>query len=190
MPKEGIFCRVIRPGSLKAGDVLEYQPKVFKTLVITLSDRAFEGIYEDRSGPRVTELLGDFFREKDWRINTSNQVIPDDGEYLERILRDAIDNGLDLVFTTGGTGIGPRDITPEAVRKVMDYEIPGIMEMIRPKFGMEKPNALLSRSIAARAGRTLIFALPGSIKAVNEYMAEITRGLQHMIYMLHGLDSH
>jgi molybdopterin adenylyltransferase len=64
------------------------------------------------------------------------------------------------------------------------------MDAVRMKYGMEKPNALISRSIAARAGGTLLFALPGSVKAVNEYMGEITKGLQHMIYMLHGLDMH
>jgi len=190
MPKEGIFCRVIRPGSLKAGDELEYQPKIFHVHVITLSDRASEGIYEDKSGPRVSELLKNYFDQKNWRHRISNTVIPDDKDSLVAMLKEASGNGMDLVFTTGGTGIGLRDITPEAVREIMDIEIPGIMEMIRLKFGMEKPNALLSRSIAARAGRTLIFALPGSVKAVNEYMAEINKGLQHMIYMLHGLDAH
>ena len=190
MPKEGIFCRVINPGEMKTGDRMEYQPKIFRTSVITLSDRAYQGIYEDRSGPRVKELLERYFDEKAWKHHVNRQVLPDDPALLKELLRSIIDEKIDLVFTTGGTGIGPRDITPEVVRAVMDVEIPGIMEMIRMKYGMEKPNALLSRSIAARAGNTLIFALPGSVKAVNEYMAEITGSLQHMIYMLHGLDAH
>jgi molybdenum cofactor synthesis domain-containing protein len=190
MPREGIFCRVINPGKLAAEDILEYKPKVFRTLVITLSDRASEGIYEDRSGPRINEMLARYFIETGWQHSIENAIIPDNADKLKELLNTAINAKTDIVFTTGGTGIGDRDITPETVRSVMDIEIPGIMEMIRMKYGMDKPNALLSRSIAARAGKTLIFSLPGSVKAVNEYVAEITKGLKHMIYMMHGLDAH
>lgn len=190
MPKEGIFCRVISPGTLQKGDEMEYREKVFRAAVITLSDRASEGIYEDRSGPRVRELLGEFFRETGRKSEITLSVIPDDAQTLKKMLVDSVEKGIDLVFTTGGTGIGPRDITPETVKSVIDYEIPGIMEMIRMKYGMDKPGALISRSVAGRAGSTLIYALPGSVRAVNEYMQEITRGLWHTIYMLHGLEMH
>ena len=95
-----------------------------------------------------------------------------------------------MIFTTGGTGIGPRDFTPEVVKTVMDKEIPGIMELIRIKYGQEKPNALLSRGVAGVMGNSLIYSLPGSVKAVNEYMSEITKTLQHLIFMLFGLDVH
>lgn len=190
MPKEGIFCRVIRPGTLQAGDIMDYQPKIFNAMVITLSDRASEGVYEDRSGPKVRELLEQFFQSKGWKLSVRSMVLADDPEALKAVLEKEKTAGADLVFTTGGTGIGPRDITPEVVRSVMDYEIPGIMEHIRLKYGAEKPNAFLSRSVAAKAGNTLLFSLPGSVRAVTEYMNEITPGLQHMIHMLHGLDSH
>jgi len=76
------------------------------------------------------------------------------------------------------------------IRSVIQKEIPGIMEMIRMKYGAEKPNALLSRGIAGAADKTLIFSMPGSVKAVNEYMEEIVKSLRHMVYMLHGLDTH
>jgi molybdopterin adenylyltransferase len=190
MPKEGIFCRVLSLGDLKAGDILEYIPKVYSALVITLSDRAYEGEYADRSGPRLSELLTSFFNEKKWLHEVENVVIPDDEQALSALLLDAVEQGVDFIFTTGGTGIGPRDISPEVVSSVIQKEIPGIMEMIRMKYGAEKPNALLSRGVAGSADKSLIFALPGSVKAVNEYMEEITKSLRHMVYMLHGLDTH
>ncbi|RLD82306.1 MAG: molybdenum cofactor synthesis protein [Bacteroidetes bacterium] len=190
MPKEGIFCRVLSLGDLQAGDTLEYIPKVYSALVITLSDRAYAGEYEDRSGPRLSELLTTFFDGQKWLHDIQNVVIPDDEQALSALLLDAVEQGVDFIFTTGGTGIGPRDISPEVVRSVMQKEVPGIMEMIRMKYGMEKPNALLSRGVAGVADKTMLFALPGSVKAVNEYMDEIVKSLRHMVYMLHGLDMH
>jgi molybdopterin adenylyltransferase len=190
MPKEGIFCRVIHPGKIKAGDQVIFIPRIYKLLVITLSDRASRGIYEDKSGPRIVEISDEFFRKLDWTYQIKHEIIPDDEKSLYKLLKEAVNEHVDFVITTGGTGIGPRDITPEVVRSVIDKEIPGIMEMIRMKYGMEKPNALLSRSVAGVAGKTIIYALPGSVKAVNEYMSEITRSMKHTLYMLHGLDAH
>ncbi|MBU2650783.1 MAG: molybdenum cofactor synthesis protein [Bacteroidetes bacterium] len=190
MPKEGIFCRVIRGGKLKEGDILEYIPYQFRAAVITLSDRASSGEYEDLSGPAVISAMETFFRFEGWPFDIVHHIIPDDPVQLDLLLKDATVSGLDFVFTTGGTGIGPRDITPEVIRENLDKEIPGIMEGIRIRYGMEKANALLSRSIAGVMGDTLIFALPGSVKAVNEYMTEIAKSLRHMVFMLHGIDSH
>ena len=95
-----------------------------------------------------------------------------------------------MIFTTGGTGVGPRDITPDVVTELCDKFIPGIMDHIRLKFGADKPNALLSRSVAGVAGSTLIYTLPGSVRAVQEYMQEILKTLEHLILTLHGLDDH
>ncbi len=190
MPKEGIFCRVLGNGDLRAGDTLEYIPKVYSALVITLSDRAYAGEYEDRSGPRLAEHLYGFFNKQKWLHDIENVVIPDDEQALSALLLDAVEQRVDFIFTTGGTGIGPRDISPEVVKSVIQKEVPGIMEMIRMKYGMEKPNALLSRGVAGSADKSLIFALPGSVKAVNEYMKEIVKSLRHMVYMLHGIDAH
>ena len=97
---------------------------------------------------------------------------------------------MDAVFTTGGTGIGPRDITPDVIETMADRLIPGIMEHIRIQFGAEKPNALLSRSIAAVMGQTLVYALPGSVRAVSEYMGEILKTFEHALLMIHGIDAH
>jgi molybdopterin adenylyltransferase len=190
MPKEGIFCRVLSPGDLQAGNRLEYIPKVYSARVITLSDRAWAGEYDDRSGPRLTELLKAYFEQGKNLYEIENTIIPDDAQALGALLLDAVEQGADFIFTTGGTGIGPRDITPEVVKSMVEKEIPGIMEMIRMKYGAEKPNALLSRGIAGTAGKTLVFTLPGSVKAVNEYMEEILKSLRHMVFMLHGLDMH
>lgn len=189
MPKEGIFVRVIRGGSLEMGDVLEYHPRIFKTLVITLSDRASIGEYEDRSGPRVNELLETFFQMNNFNFEIENIVIPDDEAQLEKLISNAVGN-YDFVFTTGGTGIGPRDITIDVIKPLLEKEIPGIMDLIRMKYGMEKPNALISRSIAGIIGNTMVFTLPGSVKAVNEYMAEITKVLKHLVLMLYSIDAH
>ncbi len=190
MPKEGIFCRVIKGGTLTPGMKLKYFPKIFNARIITLSDRASSGEYEDRSGPRTTELLLDYFDLIGWRINYENIIIPDNPVKLDLLLKDAKERNIDLVITTGGTGIGERDITPDVVSFNLDKEIPGIMDMIRIKFGKEKPNALLSRSICGVMGSSLIFTLPGSVKAVNEYMPEILSTLKHMILMLHGINAH
>lgn len=160
-----------------------------KIFVITLSDRASKGEYEDRSGPRIREHLESYFKSLGWNYNIFSTIIPDDPV----LLKDKITHSsseFDLIFTTGGTGIGPRDITPEVVKPILDKEIPGIMEMIRIKYGMEKPNALLSRGVAGLIGNSIIFTLPGSLKAVNDYMTEIMKTLEHLIYMQRGIDAH
>jgi len=190
MPREGIFCRVIRTGTIRPGDGITYLPKTFKAMVITLSDRASQGIYDDKSGPQVIRLLEEFFNTEKWKFQIDHHIIPDEGHQLQKLLEDAANKWTDIVITTGGTGIGPRDITPDVVRSVIDKEIPGIMEMVRMKYGLDKPNALISRSIAGVSGKTLIYALPGSVKAVNEYMTVIVPTIRHSIYMLHGLDLH
>lgn len=190
MPKEGIFVRVKKGAILKAGEVFTYVPKVFKIRVITLSDRASSGEYEDRSGPEITNILNEYFEKIGWRHEVDNIIIADDPEQLELLMEDAARRKTDIIITTGGTGIGPKDFTPEVVRPMLDKEIPGIMEQIRLKYGAEKPNALLSRGISGVMDESLVYVLPGSVKAVKEYMSEITKTLQHLIFMLHALDVH
>lgn len=190
MPKEGIFARVLKNGTIHAGMAMKYIPKIYKVQVITLSDRASRGEYEDRSGPRIIELVDDYFGGGKNRVEIEHTIIPDDPHALRILLERAVQGTADAVFTTGGTGIGPRDITPEVVIPMLDKEIPGIMEAIRLKYGMDKPNALLSRGVAGVMGNTLVYTLPGSVRAVNEYMEEIMKTLKHLIYMLHGLDAH
>lgn len=190
MPKEGIFCRVVKPGSIRAGDKVFYNPRLFKVLIITLSDRASAGEYEDRSGPEISERVQAYFDSITWKCAINRQLIPDDAKLLRGLLLEAKLNNIDLVFTTGGTGIGPRDFTPDVVKPLLDKEIPGIMELIRFKYGQEKPNALLTRAVAGVMGNSLVYTLPGSVKAVEEYTTEIFRTLKHSIFMLNGLDLH
>jgi len=190
MPTEGIFARVIRQGSLKPGDVLTYHPRRFRFHVVTLSDRASKGEYADRSGPRIIEILNEHYNELPRDIEVTHTIIPDDASSLSVLIEKTTYDEVDVIITTGGTGIGPRDVTVETVRPMLDKEIPGIMEMIRIKYGKDKPNALLSRGVAGLIGETLIYTLPGSVKAVNEYMEEILKTLEHLIYMRHGLDAH
>ncbi len=190
MPKEGIFCRVLSGGELKAGDILEYQPKIIKVHVITLSDRASQGIYEDKSGPLLKKISEEFFIGNGRHVEIENTIIPDNEVQLRDLLKELIGKNTDIIFTTGGTGIGPRDITPDVVKSILDKEIPGIMEMIRVKYGMEFPNALISRSIAGVAGKALIYALPGNPKAVKEYADEIFKTVEHSFRMLNAIDEH
>ncbi len=190
MPKEGIFARVLKNGTVKAGDQVVYTPRVYKVTVITLSDRASRGEYADRSGPKIGQLLTSFFETEGWKFVIDHKLIPDDITALRTLMEEARDTQADIVITTGGTGIGPRDITPDAVKPFLDKEIPGIMELIRFKYGSIKPNALLSRAIAGVMQGTLVYTLPGSVKAVEEYMTEIIPTLRHSIYMLHNLDAH
>lgn len=187
MPKEGIFARTIIGGVLKAGDELVYIPKSIKIHVITLSDRASKGEYTDRSGPHVQNLAKKYFGEKELPFEFSSSLIPDDPILLTDIITKKSKEAVDVIFTTGGTGIGSKDFTPDAVKLLLDKEIPGIMEMIRVKFGAEKPNALLSRGIAGTRSKTLIYTLPGSVKAVTEYLQIILPTIQHSILMLHDL---
>ncbi|KAF0130999.1 MAG: molybdenum cofactor synthesis protein [Bacteroidetes bacterium] len=190
MPKEGIFARVLNGGVVKAGDLITYHPKVFRVMVITLSDRASSGEYEDLSGPEIQKQLIPFFELNRWQVNFEAQLIPDDPEQLKKLLTKAKTEKFDMVFTTGGTGIGPRDFTPEVAKEFLDKEIPGIMEAIRLKYGIEKPNALLSRGVAGLMGETFVYVLPGSLRAIKEYMGEILKTLRHLLFMLNGIDNH
>ncbi|HYQ58706.1 MAG TPA: molybdenum cofactor synthesis domain-containing protein [Draconibacterium sp.] len=190
MPKEGIFCRVIKPGTLSENEELEYIPKTFRIKVITLSDRASQGIYKDKSGPLIEKLSKGWFSDQNYGCETSRTVIPDSKKLFAEELQNAAQEQYDIIYTTGSTGIGPRDIAPAIISNFIDLEIPGIMDHIRLKYGADKPNALLSRSVAGVKNKTLVFSLPGSTKAVNEYLTEIHKILVHSFLMLHGIDGH
>ena len=190
MPKKGLFCRVIKGGTIKAADRVEYTERPFRVTVITVSDRAYAGEYSDRSGPKAVEMINEFFKDKRWHLAVETEILPDDPDALLEKLERATADGTDVIFTLGGTGIGPRDITPDIVSSIIDKELTGIMENIRVKFGAEKPSALLSRSVAGTLRTSQLYALPGSVKAVTEYLGEIFKTLEHAVFMLHGLDVH
>lgn len=164
-------------------------PEEIEVLIITLSDRASRGEYKNLSGPRISELVQEYFLSLNIKCSVTEVLIPDEAGELREIIHDS-GAGYDIIFTTGGTGIGSRDITVETITPLLTKQIPGIMEYIRVKWGAEKPGALLSRGVAGLIGNTLIYTLPGSVRAVNEYMNEILRTLLHTMEMLYGIDSH
>jgi len=190
MPKEGIFAKVMKGGQLSAEAEFEYIPRILKIKVITLSDRASKGVYEDKSGPHIQRMAIKYFDEHYRKYSFDSKIIPDDAKLLELEIKKAQKENYDIIFTTGGTGIGKRDITPDVVKPLLDKEITGIMELIRVKYGTKKPNALISRAVAGTMGETLVYTLPGSLKAVTEYMTEILPTVEHSIYMINGLDLH
>ena len=163
-------------------------PEKIEVLVITLSDRASGGEYEDLSGPRISELVQEYFAHLNIKCTINKVLIPDDTDELRGII-NVSGSSFNIIFTTGGTGIGPRDITIETIKPLLTKEIPGIMEYIRVKYGAEKPNALLSRGVAGLIGTTLVYTLPGSVRAVNEYMEEILKTLLHTLQMIYGIDN-
>jgi molybdenum cofactor synthesis domain-containing protein len=156
---------------------------VISALVITASNRAAAGIYPDRSGPVLAELLGTAGCAVDGPV-----VVPD-GEPVEAALRSALADGYDVVVTTGGTGLTPGDLTPEVTRRVIEREIPGIAEALRAAGAAAGvPSAILSRGVAGVAGRTLIVNLPGSTGGVRDGMAVLGPVLGHAISQIHGGD--
>lgn len=190
MPKQGIFTRVLQAGDIRPGACIELVPHPLRITVITLSDRASRGEYADRSGPAVRQALEQHFAGSRWHLDFKVHLLPDEATALTAAIQATVAAGADIIFTTGGTGIGPRDITPDTVRPLLDKEIPGIMEAIRVNCGRELPSALLSRSVAGVIGSTLVYTLPGSVRAVNQYLAEITRSLEHALLMLWAIDAH
>ena len=116
--------------------------------------------------------------------------MPDDIAELREQLQAAVSQHFDVVFTLVSTGLGPRDIAPETVTALCDKTFSSVMEFIRIKYGNDIPSALISRGIAGLAQQTLIYTLPGSVQAVEQYLGELLKTLEHAIGMIHGLDWH
>lgn len=190
MPKEGLFGRVIHGGEIRKGmsGICKFRP--LRIEVVTLSDRASQGVYEDRSGARIEAIIRDYFSNRRGHPEIVRHLIPDEPEQLERILIQAHTNGADFVLTTGSTGIGPRDIAPDVTLRMCDRIIPGVMEYMRGLFGTKKKTVFLTRGYAGMKGQTVIFNLPGSVRAVEEMMPEWIGFWGHMICMIHEIDAH
>lgn len=149
--------------------------------VVTVSDRCSRGERDDLSGPVLSEMLADTAQV------ISYTIVPDERADIERVLIDLCDNmKCDVVFTTGGTGFAPRDVTPEATKAVCEKDVPGIPEAIRAKSLEITPRAMLSRATAGIRGKTLIINLPGSPKAVRESLEVVLPVLGHAVETLSG----
>jgi molybdenum cofactor synthesis domain-containing protein len=157
---------------------------MIRALAITVSNRAAAGVYEDRSGPVLVELL----RQAGCDVVDGPLVIPD-GEAVEQVLRDSVTAGYDIAVTTGGTGLTPGDQTPEMTRRVIDREVPGIAEALRAAGAAAGvPSAILSRGLAGIASRTLVVNLPGSSGGVRDGMSVLRTVLVHAVDQIRGGD--
>lgn len=150
--------------------------------VITASNRAAAGVYADRGGPLIVAWL----RGKGYEV--PNATVAPDGAPVGDALRAAVARGVDVVVTTGGTGISPTDATPEVTRAVLDYEVPGLADAIRAAGAPTVPTAVLSRGLAGVAGRTLIVNLPGSTGGVRDGLSVLDGVLDHAVDQLRGGD--
>ena len=153
-----------------------------RAVVVTVSDKGYAGLREDSSGPALRDLLRDLGAEVE-----EPRVVPDEQPLIEELLRGlADDGGVDLVLTTGGTGLAPRDRTPEATLAVIDRAAPGFPEAMRAASLAITPRAMLSRAAAGVRGSTLIINMPGSPKACREHFEVIADSLPHAIETLKG----
>jgi len=154
--------------------------------VLTVSDKGARGEREDTSGAAIREMLSTL------EVTVERyEVIPDDrASIAQRLIAWADDDGLDLIVTTGGTGLGPRDVTPEATREAIDYEAPGLAEAMRLEGLKHTPMAMLSRAAAGVRGRTLIVNLPGSPRGVRESLSVLLPVLPHALETLRGQTEH
>lgn len=144
--------------------------------IITVSDRASAGDYEDLGGPALREAAV----EHGWTV-TAEAVVPDDLEAIQGAVRSFESQGCGLILTTGGTGIAVRDVTPEAIRGIMRVEVPGFGELMRMRSVEKTPNAILSRGLAAVVGRALVVALPGKPAGAVECLGFVRGALDHAV---------
>jgi len=153
-----------------------------KVAVLTISDRSARGERADEGGPLVEQLVVAAGGEV-----VARALVPDERTEIETVLKEWADDGVvDLILTTGGTGLGARDVTPEATRAVIDKDVPGIAEAMRAAGLMYTPMAALSRQVAGARGTTLIVNLPGSPKAIREGLDAVIGILPHAVEMLHS----
>ena len=154
---------------------------MYKASVITISDRASSGIYQDKSGPTVSRLLS----ENGYSV-IDTQIISDNKDFIINTLRDAAEKGIHLIITTGGKGFASRDVTPEATLSVIEKETPGISEYMRMKSMEITPRGMLSRGVAGICKGSLIINLPGSPKGAAENLSFVLPHLTHGLDMLNG----
>jgi molybdopterin adenylyltransferase len=155
---------------------------MFKVSILTISDRGSKGEREDSSGPLIREMIKDLPAEM-----IHYEIIPDEREMIVEALKKSADQlKADLIFTTGGTGLSPRDVTPDATLEVIDRQVPGFAEAMRAESLKKTPHAMISRAIVGVRGACLIVNLPGSPKSVRENLSVILPALPHALSKLEG----
>jgi len=155
---------------------------LYRAGILTVSDRGARGEREDLSGKAIAEMLAVVSIEV-----AAYDIVPDEEDRIAAKILEFVDvRNLDLVITTGGTGVSPRDVTPEATRRVMDREIPGMAEAMRQESARKTPHAMLSRAVAAIRRQSLVINLPGSPKAARENLQAILPALEHALEKIKG----
>jgi len=155
---------------------------LYRAGILTVSDRGARGEREDLSGKVIAEMLAGVSIEV-----AAYDIVPDEEDRIAAKILEFVDvRNLDLVITTGGTGVSPRDVTPEATRRVMDREIPGMAEAMRQESARKTPHAMLSRAVAAIRRQSLVINLPGSPKAARENLQAILPALEHALEKIKG----
>lgn len=186
MPREGVFAKVLEGGVIHPGDemveVERGEKRPYQAAVITLSDKGSQGLRQDESGPVIVKRL-----EQEGYDVVEKILLPDGRDELEQHLRRLADQRqVDLILTTGGTGFGQRDVTPEATIAVADRQVPGIAEAIRAASMKVTQRAMLSRAVSVIRKKTLIINLPGSPKACQECMDVFLETIPHGLELLRG----
>ncbi len=149
--------------------------------IITISDRAAKGLYDDLGGPALKAAAERY----GWKVSAES-VVPDEKKEIQRVVREQIGQGCQIILTTGGTGVGPRDVTPEAVREVAGRELPGFGETMRQESMKITRNAILSRSLAAVVDKTLVICLPGKPQGAVECLGFVAEAIPHCLEVLQG----
>jgi molybdopterin adenylyltransferase len=150
-----------------------------QTGIITVSDRASKGVYDDLAGPALKEAAS----RQGWKV-IAETLVPDEQRDIQRSIREQISKGCHLILTTGGTGVALRDVTPEAVRAIAVRELPGFGELMRLESSKLTKNAILSRSLAAVVDKTLIICLPGKPSGAVECLGFVTGAIPHCLEVL------
>ena len=181
MPREGIFVRVLEGGEVRPGDEIRLEKTtLIHAAVLTVSDKGSRGEREDLSGEALEESLRAL-----GVAPVERAIVPDEAEEIAAALRRwADETPVNLILTTGGTGMTTRDVTPEATRAVLDREAPGIAEAMRVLSLQQTPHAMLSRAVSGMRGKTLIVNMPGSPRACREQFAMIAPALPHAVEKL------
>ena len=157
-------------------------PNMLRAAILTVSDRSSQGLRNDASGPKLVEMLQSVGMDVAW-----SAVVPDEKDAISQMLISwADESGADLILTTGGTGLSPRDVTPEATMAVVQRLVPGMAEAMRLASLRKTPHAMISRAVAGVRGRTLIINLPGSPKGALENLDAVLPALEHAIAKIQG----